>query len=116
MIYKLGNVSDLERLPYADPVTMRNLYELTSVLTNEYGADRNVDNDDGGFVLYAMPGTSAEDIKDCFDYTKHTVEYANRDHDICCAFYIINNEFTVVIVMSISDAPSEITDAFEEGY
>ena len=116
MIHKLGNVSDLERLPYADPVTMRNLYELTSVLTNEYGEDRNIDTDDGGYVIYAPPGSAAEEIKACFDYTKHTVEYVNRDHGICCAFYILNNEFTVTIVMSIADAPTEITDAFEEGY
>lgn len=116
MVYKLGNVSDLDTLPSVDNVTWKNLYELTSVLTNEYGRDRNIDNDDGGFVLYATPGTADEDIKACFDYTKHTVEYVNRDHDICCSFYTINNEFTVVIVMSIADAPCEITNAFEEGY
>ena len=116
MVYKLGNVSDLDTLPSVDKITWKNLYELTSILTNEYGVDRNVDNDDGGFVLYAPPSSTAEDIKACFDYTKHTVEYVNRDHGICCAFYILNNEFTVTIVMSISDAPTEITEAFEEGY
>ena len=55
MVYKLGNTSDLASLPSTDPVTLQNLYELTSVLTNEYGDDRNIDTDDGGFVLYAPP-------------------------------------------------------------
>lgn len=41
MVYKLGNTSDLASLPSTDPVTLQNLYELTSVLTNEYGDDRN---------------------------------------------------------------------------
>ena len=104
MVYNLGNTSALASLPSTDPVTLQNLYELTSVLTNEYGDDRNIDTDDGGFVLYAPPGTPAKEVKASFDYT------------ICCAFYLLNNEFAVTIVMSITDAPIEITDAFEEGY
>jgi hypothetical protein len=116
MVYKLGNTSDLASLPSTDPVTLQNLYELTSVLTNEYGDDRNIDTDDGGFVLYAPPGTPAKEVKASFDYTKHPLEYVNRSGPICCAFYLLNNEFAVTIVMSITDAPIEITDAFEEGY
>lgn len=116
MVYKFGNTSDLASLPSTDPVTLQNLYELTSVLTNEYGDDRNIDTDDGGFVLYVTPGTPAEEVKASFDYTKYPLEYVNRFGPICCAFYFLNNEFAVTIVMSITDAPIEITDAFEEGY
>ena len=116
MIYKLGNISDLSMLPPTDHITWHNLYELTSVLTNEYGYDRNIDSDDGGYVLYAPPGSNVEEIKAFFDYSKHTVEYVNRHDGICCAFYILGNEFAVTIVLSIADAPSEITEAFEEGF
>ena len=120
MVYKLGNVTDLESLPPMDEVTYGTLFEFTSVLTNEYGADRNIDQDDGGFVLYATPGTDAEEVKAMFDYSAHTIEYVNRtlqaEPPICSALYILNNDFTVVIVMSISDSPKEITDNFEEGY
>jgi protein TonB len=35
---------------------------------------------------------------------------------ICSAFYILQNDYVVTIVMSINDTPKEITDNFEEGY
>ena len=120
MVYKLGNLKDLESLPPMDKVTYSTLFEFTSVLTNEYGADRNIDQDDGGFVLYATPGTKAEEVKAMFDYSAHTIEYVNRtlqaEPPICSALYLIGNNFGVVIVMSINDAPKAISDNFEEGY
>lgn len=119
MVYKLGNVTDLESLPAMDKITYGVLWEFTNVLTNEYGADRDVDNDDGGYVLYATPGTKAEEVKAMFDYSA-TIEYVNRtlqaEPPICSALYLLNNDYAVVIVMSIADAPKEITDNFEEGY
>ena len=120
MVYKLGNVTDLESLPAMDKITYGVLWEFTSVLTNEYGADRDINNDDGGVVLYATPGTSPEEVKNYFDYDKYTLEYVNRtlkaEPPICSAFYILQNDYVVTIVMSINDTPKEITDNFEEGY
>ena len=116
MVHKLGHVADLERLTIADEVTRNNLLELLQILDSEYGEDRNIDNDDGGFVLYATPGTNPEEI----DYSAHKIEYVNRflkaQPPICTAFYILNNEFVVTIVMSIADAPKEFVDNFMEGY
>ncbi len=120
MVYKSGNVSDLLKLNSVDDTTYNVLYELTSVLTNEYGKDRNIDEDDGGYVLYATPGTKAEEIKAFFDYSAHEIEYVNRflkaQPPICTAFYILNNEFVVTIVVSIEDAYKEIIENFEEEY
>ena len=120
MIYKLGNVTDLESLPMLDPRTYANLYELTSILSSEYGDQRDIDHDDGGYVLFVPPGTDPEEVKAVFDYSAHPVEYVNRtfraEPPICTAFFLLNNEFTVTIVMSITDAPAEIAEAFEEGF
>lgn len=120
MVYKLGNLKDLKSLPAMDKVTYGTLFEFLNVLSNEYGEDRNIDNDDGGYVLYATPGTSPEEIKTVFDFSAHTIEYVNRtlqaEPPICSALFLIGNDFAVVIVMSIADAPKEITDNFEEGY
>lgn len=88
------------------------LYELTSVLTYEYGDDRDVDHDDGGYVLYVTPGTPHREICRWFNYPVHTIEYVNVARDteppVCCAFYFLNNDFAVVIVMPIAEAPDEI--------
>ena len=120
MVYKLANVADLKGVPVPDQRSYDVLYELTSVLTNEYGSGRNVDTDDGGYVLYAAPGTPCEEVKAWFDYAAHTIEYVNRElkaaFPLCIAMYIISNEYAVTIVMSIADAPKEITEEFEYGY
>lgn len=116
MVYKLCNTSDLDFLPPVDSNTFNTLYEYVSVLTNQYGHYRNPEKDDGGIVLYATPNTNPDEIKTHFDYTQCTIEYANRSADICSALYILRNDYVIVIVMSISDAPSQITEAFEEGY
>lgn len=117
MVHKLANVSDLEKLASIDPKTREVLYELTSVLTNEYGANRDVDNGDGGYVLYVTPGTSHEEIKRSFNYSAHQIEYANREWSIdaalCSAMYILNNDHVVVIVMPVADAPAEIINELD---
>ena len=120
MVHKLAHVRDLESFAIPDPVTKENLLEFLQTLDNEYGDSRNVEEDDGGYVLYCDPGTPLEELKALFDYSKHTLEYVNRDYNaspaICNAMYLLTNEYAVVIVMSIADAPKEITEAFEEGY
>ena len=108
MVYKISNVSDLEGIPITDSFTYDLLYHYAKVLTYEYGEERNVDTDDGGYVLYCPPNTKAEDIKAYFDYTKHTLESADRYGSLIAAMYILHNEFAVTIIMSSDDAPIEI--------
>lgn len=116
MIYKLGNVDDLALIPSMDTSTLDTLYAYVSVLTNEYGHDRDIDHSDGGYVLFSTKGTNCEEIKAYFDYSQHTVEYVNRSGELCEAVYILHNEYAVTIVSYIVDAPPQITEAFEEGY
>ena len=116
MVYKLCNICDMASLPSMSQNAWNNIFEFVKVLTFEYGSDRNIDHDDGGYVLYCPEGTSCEEIKDYFDYSKNTVEYVNRSGDICCAMYLLNNDYAVTIIISTADAPNEITEAFEEGY
>ena len=108
MVYKIGNISDLESIAITDANAYALLSQYARLLSYEYGEDRNVDTDDGGYVLYAAPGSSSEDIKAYFDYTKHVVESADRFGSLVVAMWIIHNEFVVLIVMSEDDAPIEI--------
>ena len=108
MVYKIGNVSNLESIPITDSLTYDLLYHYARVLTYEYGEERNVDIDDGGYVLYALPHTKVEDIKAYFDYTKHTVESVDRFGSLISAMYILHNEFGITLIMSAEDAPIEL--------
>ena len=113
MVYKIGNLADMKKLPNISMEAWQLLYHHARVLSTEYGEDRNVDRDDGGFVLYCTPGTKGEDIKAYFDYTAHTPEYATTYGDLCEVFYLCNNDYAVVIIMSIADAPTKILNEID---
>ena len=108
MVYKIGNVSDLAKIPIACNRAKEILYHFAKVLTTEYVEDRNIDTDDGGYILYALPGTSDDEIKDRFDYTQNILEYGEAFEDVCYVVYILAQDYGVVIVMSTADMPDEI--------
>lgn len=108
MVYKIGNVSDLVKIPIASDKAKEILYHFAKVLTTEYGEDRNIDTDDGGYILYTLPGTDAKEIKERFDYTQNIIEYGEAFEDVCYAVYILSSDYGVVIVMSTADMPEEI--------
>lgn len=108
MVYKIGNISDLSTIPISDRETFELLYHYARVLTDEYGQDRNIDKDDGGYILYCSPDTKAEDIKAFFDFTKHTVESVDRYGELVVAMWILNNEFIITMIMSANSVPIEL--------
>ena len=108
MVYKIGNVSDLGMIPLIDDTALELLHHYARVLTSAYGQERNIDTDDGGFVLYCPKGTKTEDIKAYFYYTNHTVESVDRYGELYAATYILTNEYAVTIIGSINDMPMEL--------
>ena len=108
MVYKIGNVLDLARIPIVSDKAKEILYHFAKVLTTEYGEDRNIDTDDGGYILYATPGTDVKEIKERFDYTQNIIEYGEVFESVCYAVYIISSDYGVVLVMSTKDIPKEI--------
>ncbi len=108
MIYKIGTVADMESIVFEDSTSKKEVCKYATILTEEYGADRNIDKDDGGYILYATPGTKADDLRKLFDYTQNIVEFVDVDGGVCSAVYILSSDFGVVIVMSLADAPPEI--------
>ena len=107
MVYKIGNITDLATIPITDGKAFELLYHYARVLSQEYGRERNVNEDDGGYILYAPLGTNTEAIKAYFDYTEHTVESVDRYGELYAAMYILSNEFAVTIVGSLVDAPPQ---------
>ncbi len=108
MIYKIGSVADMQNIVFENDTIKQTVYHYASVLTAEYGADRNIDTDDGGYILYATMGTTSEEIKAFFDYTQNIVEFVEVQDDVCSALYILSSDYGVVIIMSLADTPPEI--------
>ena len=90
-----------------EDTTLELLCHHARTLEEEYGKGR-VEGSDGGYVLFASPGTKEEELKAFFDVSETRPEYVNRYGNICEAFYCLNNDSVVAIIMSITDAPTEI--------
>lgn len=114
MVYKFGNIADVDNIPFEHERAREICTQYASILTAEYGEDRNIDTADGGYILYATPGTRPEEIKAYFDYSKYTLEYVDVFDEVCSALYLLSNDYGVVIVMSIVDAPDEIKKEMDE--
>ena len=71
MVYKIQNAKDLNTLPLIE----EKLKELICYYTEGLSNPKD-DTEDSGFILYATPNTAHREIKALFDYTKHTLEYA----------------------------------------
>jgi len=97
MIYKIGKVSDLAKIPIED-YAKGYLYYYANLLSTEYGENRNVDLDVGGYILYATSGTTVKEIKACFDTTQNTAEYVDSNGVFCSAVYITGNDYGVAVV------------------
>ena len=108
MIYKIGSVADMPNVAFENDDSKEFVYHYARILTYEYGADRNIDTDDGGYILYCTSGTTAEAIKSFFDYTANCAELVHQQGDTCSALFILSSDYGVVIITSLADTPPEI--------
>ena len=113
-MYKAGTVKELEQfMGKMDVCLYREALRIVTILDFEYGAGRDVDNADGGFVLLA------ETVKDVALIQE---KYKNLDSNHCEAvdvfngsseqylnvFFLSNNEFGINILMPLDIAPLEL--------
>lgn len=111
MVHKLGTMVDLEQFPSLDEAIRNTMAVCLLVLDETYGAGRNIDKDDGGYILYAEPGTSEEELRACFDYEGLLPEYVeliDSDPQYCCTLYLVSHDFGVVILTPLTDTPETI--------
>ena len=113
MVYKIGNMSDLSTLPLINDTALELLCHHASVLSHEYGESRNIEEDDGGYILFASSGTNAAELKAFFDVSVHTPEHVDRYGNLCEAVYLLNNDYAIVIIMSVADAPIELLNEID---
>ena len=107
MVHIIGRKSDMATLPPINERIRQTIADFVDVLDYNYGVDRNIYNDDGGYVVYVEKGTSVEEVKKAFDYTAYTLEYAEYNPPVSVAMYLLNNEFSVILVMHSEDTPLE---------
>ena len=108
MVYKLSHCNDIYSLPKLDKEIEDILHKYISALSCQSEDKENVDEPSGGYLIYATPSTNSEDIKVYFDYSKHIPEYVVCYNTLWVGVYVLNNEFVVIVVVSMDSAPEEI--------
>ena len=104
MIFKFGTRKDFQRhrAEMPDEVFSHLQYSI-DLLDENYGANRDIDHDDGGFVLLF---THAEDLAHIrsstgIDFACHSPEWVDRintaTEDFAAALYLISNDFGIIL-------------------
>ena len=111
-MYKVGTVKELSQY---EGVMERDVYlaalRIVSKLDEVYGADRDVDGGDGGFVLIV------ENVEDISNINQRYVELDSNRHEAVDVFkcgkrpyinalFLCNNEFGINILMPMNIAPN----------
>ena len=116
MVYKIGTLSELGKLPSMDAKVLERITETLEILDENYGSDRNIDTSNGGYVLYAEPGTKDTEVLSLFDYEKYIPEYVDYRESVpgyCCTLYLVSDDYAVVIFTAYNDTPKELANEIQ---
>lgn len=117
MVYKLGTMSDISKISSADEAVSKVILDNLKILDDNYGANRNIDKDDGGYILYADSGTPVDELLALFDYEQYLPEYVlpiDSNTPYCYSLYLISNDFGVVIFTAIADTSEDVLEEMKE--
>ncbi|MDR0571935.1 MAG: hypothetical protein LBG48_03750 [Rickettsiales bacterium] len=117
MLYKAGTVKEMQKIReeasgLPDEVLSEAL-RIVKILDEVYGADRDVDNGDGGFVLIA------ENIQDLALLKQQYVDLESNQQEVVAivqcgkepwlnALFLCNNEFGINVLIPVSIAPNKV--------
>ncbi len=112
MLYRIGTLFDYARLSSLLPKAVRSCVETNvAILDREYGENRHIDRDDGGYCLFAETKHDVSLMYAAVDFDSHPCEWADLlDDGFCSAMFLISNEFAIVCIMPVSLAPATIRE------
>ena len=110
MVYKIGTARELEDLPCVEPEVRKVIENDVAVLDRYYGEKRDIDNDDGGYVLYCSPGATEEELLSYFNYKAYVPEFVNPVKGYLHAVFVLSNEYAISLIMAANDAPQKLKE------
>ena len=114
MIYKLAHVDEVRMLSISEWMVVPIIKKTLATLDEVYGEDRNVDDNDGGYVLYASRGTTPAELKANWNYEDRLCESAEVEDGYATILYLLNNEYSVTLVMHAEDLPETLRKEIED--
>jgi hypothetical protein len=115
MLHKIGTVKELEKVKRKIPSDVfRKILEIVTILDREYGADRNIDENDGGFVLFADDEAGIAEAEKFVDIQKRTPEIVEQVvTEYVNTLYVKTNEFTINLISKKTVTPKKLTDELD---
>jgi len=119
-LLKAGTVKEIHQLQGKMPVEIYlTAQRIVTILDSAYGAKRDVNNSDGGFVLVV------ENVQDLAAISRQYVELGANRHEavllVQCekepyidVLFLCNNEFGINVLMPVSMAPTVLLKALEK--
>jgi len=116
MLYKFGTAKEIETIKDKIPDALyKTALDIVTALDENYGADRDVDEEDGGFVVILQ---NVQDIEEAttegIQLDEDIYEYVNlvkcEDGDYINVLYLANNEFGINVFLPKDTASNSLLE------
>ena len=102
MVNILRNVKETYRYKNWDEQVMVQVRAILAVLDEEYGENRNIQKDLGGYVLLCDSDTTAEELDEVVNLSYDLYEWADEietyNDTYVMALYLLSSDYSVVTV------------------
>ena len=113
MLFTIGTESELCAVESLLPQDIfKALFKNTIILDYAYGNKRNY-LERGGYTLIAQTADDVSSMRKIVDYTKHPPEWVDRFEKYLQALFVINNDFSIVLIIPLDVAPDSLLDEIE---
>ncbi|MBR1436979.1 MAG: hypothetical protein IJ587_00450 [Synergistaceae bacterium] len=106
-MYKFGTVKELNSINMAVPDKVyQEALNIATMLDDQFGAERNVEFDDGGFIFIALNNSDLTYFKKNYvELNSELLEYVLPVDDYFNAFYLYGYDYGISLFLPASIAP-----------
>lgn len=103
----IGKVKELDKVKHLPMNVVKKIDELVQVLDNEYGFERDVDRDLGGYVAVVEQGADIEQLKESnLDIEAEIPEWVDEvvvEGNVvwAVALFILSNDYSIVVISRV---------------
>lgn len=102
MVNILRNVKETYRYKNWDERVLVQVKAILAVLDEEYGVNRNIQKDLGGYVLLCDSDTTVEELEEVVNLSYDLYEWADEietiDETYVIALYLLSSDYSIVTV------------------
>ena len=104
MLYIIGTQKDSEKIKGLFPIEVfKEVSDISNILDENYGSDRDVFEDDGGYICILENNNDVEELKSKYELDLYEAipEYCTKLSDEWLNVFILcNNEFGINVILS----------------